>query len=90
MEITLKLLQQWDQEDSLASFRPEFHDDADQVLYLDGNSLGKLPKATQRRMEELVGRVWGDRMIRGWNEEWVNLPKKIAGQVADLLGAKPH
>ncbi|MFN4085145.1 MAG: kynureninase [Spirosomataceae bacterium] len=90
MEITLKLLQQWDQEDSLASFRPEFHDDADQVLYLDGNSLGKLPKATQRRMKELVGRVWGDRMIRGWNEEWVNLPKKIAGQVADLLGAKPH
>lgn len=87
MEITIRQIKQWDNEDPLASFRSEFWEDVEQVLYLDGNSLGKLPKKTAELMPALVQHAWGDRLIRGWNEGWVDLPHQIAVQLASLLGA---
>lgn len=90
MEITETDIKFWDAEDSLASFRTEFWEDADQVLYLDGNSLGKLPKQTRELMPQLVEQQWGNRLIRGWNEGWVTLPHQIASLLAQLLNAEPE
>ena len=59
-------LEALDRADTLASFRDEFELPAD-LIYLDGNSLGPLPKATSGRVAEVVAREWGQSLIRGWN-----------------------
>lgn len=58
-----------------------------ELIYLDGNSLGRLPKATVSLMEDMVLHQWGDRLIRSWNEHWIELPQKIAAKIARLVGA---
>ncbi|GAB2688342.1 kynureninase [Thalassiella azotivora] len=71
-----------DAADPLAAFRSRFHD-ADGVLaYLDGNSLGRPPRETATRLQELVTGAWGTRLIRGWTDEWMTWPE----EVGDLLG----
>jgi kynureninase len=78
-----------DDEDPLAAFRERFVID-DELVYLDGNSLGRLPKATLRRIEEVVAREWGGRLIRGWGEGWMDLPVTVGDRLAmAALGAGP-
>ena len=72
-----------DAHDPLAEYRQRFLVDDDLVAYLDGNSLGRAPKATLERLEWLYTEQWGGRLIRGWTEGWVDLPE----QVGDRLGA---
>jgi kynureninase len=73
-----------DRSDPLAGFRERFEFDPDDpVVYLDGNSLGRLPRATTSRLASVVGREWGSRLIRGWEEGWMELPL----QIGDRLGA---
>ena len=60
----------------------------DDLLYLDGNSLGRLPKTTVARMREVVEGEWGSRLIRSWGESWIGLPKKIGAKIARLVGAE--
>ncbi len=78
-----------DRDDVLGAFRERFviHD-PDQV-YLLANSLGRLPKATVARLEQLVSREWGERLIRGWNEGWITLPQRVGDKIATLIGARP-
>ena len=58
------------------------------VVYLDGNSLGALPRATAERVQEVVEREWGEDLIRSWNSaHWVDLPRRIGAKVARLIGA---
>jgi kynureninase len=57
------------------------------MIYLDGNSLGKLPAETLRRTEEMVRDQWGKRLIRSWNERWISLPQRIAARIANIIGA---
>src|SRR5687768_11644718 len=77
-----------DAADPLASFRGRFVIDNDLVAYLDGNSLGRLPKATQERLAAFVRDEWGGRLIRGWDESWVDLPVTVGDELgAVLLGA---
>lgn len=79
-----------DEQDPLASFRERFViDDAD-LIYLDGNSLGRLPKATQAHVREHVEQRWGGRLIRGWNDGWINAPQRIGAKIAALVGAQPN
>lgn len=59
------------------------------VIYLDGNSLGPLPRATASALSDMVQRQWGDRLIRSWNEGWIDAPKRIGGKIARLIGAHP-
>ncbi len=80
-------LEQLDRADPLAAFRDRFALPPG-VIYLDGNSLGPLPRATPGRIAELVTREWGDGLIRSWNDAgWIGLAGKVADGIAGLVGA---
>jgi kynureninase len=58
------------------------------VIYLDGNSLGALPKAVKARMAEVVATQWGEGLIRSWNtHDWIDLPGRVGNRIARLIGA---
>ena len=59
---------QLDQQDSLASYREQFVASDPDMIYLDGNSLGRLPKSVIERMKKAVEEEWGADLIRGWNK----------------------
>ena len=60
------------------------------VLYLDGNSLGVLPKTTAARVQQVVTQEWGTDLIRSWNSAgWMDLPKRVGDKIAHLVGAGP-
>jgi kynureninase len=72
--------------DPLREFRERFVIDPE-VAYLDGNSLGCLPRATVARLERIVAQ-WGDRGVRGWDEGWLELPWRVGDRLgAAALGA---
>jgi kynureninase len=80
---------QLDDEDALAGFRSRFVVDDPDLIYLDGNSLGRLPRDTIARTRRLVEQGWGQRLIRGWNDGWMDLNARIGDKIAQLLGASP-
>ncbi|MBV8621718.1 MAG: kynureninase [Curvibacter sp.] len=60
------------------------------VIYLDGNSLGALPRASARRVGEMLTQEWGQGLIRSWNSAgWFDLPRRLGNQLAPLVGAGP-
>ena len=60
------------------------------VIYLAGNSLGALPKATAHMMEQVVRREWGEGLVTGWTRHgWVDLPRSVGAKIARLIGAAP-
>jgi kynureninase len=78
-----------DEADPLAPFRALF-DLPEGVVYLDGNSLGPLPKATRARLDDVVGREWGRDLIRSWEANgWMDLPRRVGGKIGRLIGAEP-
>lgn len=77
-----------DAADPLAHFRNRFAIADPDLIYLDGNSLGRLPQATAGMLERVARDQWGDRLIRNWNEGWFTLPEQIGGKIARLLGAQ--
>jgi len=59
------------------------------VIYLDGNSLGVLPKATAQRVAQAISEEWGQGLIRSWNGAgWIELPQRLGDKIAPLVGAK--
>ena len=87
--MTLAAAQALDAADPLASFRDRFAL-PDGVIYLDGNSLGPLPRATPAAVDDLVHRQWGERLIRSWNEGWIDAPARLGARIAPLIGAAAH
>ncbi len=76
-----------DRADPLAYARKRFSV-PENVVYLDGNSLGALPVATISRLNETLQREWGEGLIRSWNNaDWVTLPQRVGAAIAGLLGA---
>ena len=74
--------------DPLKEFRERF-DVPEGVIYLDGNSLGCLPKGTPARLEQVVREEWGRDLIRSWNSAgWIDLSSKIGTKIAPLIGAQ--
>src|SRR4051812_35329920 len=62
----------------------------DGVVYLDGNSLGALPRSVPDRLHEVVGREWGNGLISSWNSaDWVGLARRVGARIAPLVGAGP-
>lgn len=58
------------------------------VIYLDGNSLGPLPKGAAARAGEVITQEWGHELIRAWNSaDWISLPKRVGDKVGQLIGA---
>src|SRR6266498_1179035 len=78
---------QLDQQDSLASSREQFVINDSDLIYLDGNSLGRLPKSVIERLKKAVEEEWGTDLIRGWNKGWWESPSRIGEKIATLLGA---
>ena len=79
-----------DAADTLREYRSRF-DLPEGVIYLDGNSLGALPKQTKVRVAEVVRQEWGTGLIRSWNSaDWITLPQRVGGKIAPLIGAQPH
>ncbi len=88
MERALEL----DEKDPLRSYRDKFlgSDDPSITAYLDGNSLGRPTKASVERINTFMTDAWGGRLIRGWDEQWFDLPITIGDALADAtLGAAP-
>ncbi|MGI8615088.1 MAG: kynureninase [Nocardioidaceae bacterium] len=79
-----------DEADELAPYRSRFVIGPDPVAYLDGNSLGRLPKATVQRLRRLVEQEWGVELIGGWAAGWMDLPTQVGDRLGSaVLGAAP-
>ncbi len=78
-----------DQEDTLAGHRSRYVSTDPELIYLDGNSLGRLPVDTVDHVARVVREEWGDRLIRSWNEGWWELQIRLGDKLAPILGASP-
>ena len=74
-----------DRKDPLANFKASFFHSKNEI-YLDGNSLGKLPLKAKENIAMLMQEQWGENLIRSWNDHWLDLPKRLAAKLARLLG----
>lgn len=84
-----KFARKLDAEDELASYREEFVINDDQLIYMDGNSLGRLPRQTITRLQEILEKEWGEDLIRGWNAGWFQAPARLGEKIARMIGAAP-
>ncbi len=76
--------------DPLATFRDRFVISDPSLIYFDGNSLGRLPRSTVDRVRGALEWEWGDRLIRSWDERWMELPVRVGDLIGTgLLGAQP-
>lgn len=76
-----------DSSDPLAFFRDRFVIDDPDLIYLDGNSLGRMPRAAVEVLDRLKSE-WGTRLVRGWAEGWYDLPARLGSKIATLIGAR--
>jgi kynureninase len=88
--VTRDEARQLDASDPLALTRERFVL-PDGTIYLDGNSLGALPKATVPHLFDVVERQWGEDLIASWNTHgWIDTPMRVAAKLAPIVGAKPN
>ena len=87
--MTLDAARARDEADPLAAFRVRFAIRDPELVYLDGNSLGRLPWATLDRLEHVVEDEWGERLIRGWWDRWLEDPVRVGDLIGELVGAAP-
>ena len=87
--LTRERLLELDRDDPLAATRAKFLLPED-IVYLDGNSLGPLPAATPERLRRVAVDEWGGGLIRSWNDfSWIDLPSRVGDKIAKLVGAPP-
>jgi len=87
--MTLDHYKRLDAQNPLAGLRDQFFL-PEGVIYLDGNSLGVLPRSAPARIAEVVAKEWGEGLIRSWNTAgWFDLPQRLGDKVARLIGAAP-
>ena len=76
-----------DASDPLARLREQFELPSNQI-YLDGNSLGALPRATATRVQQVIAQEWGQDLIQSWNKAgWIHQPQRVGDKIARLIGA---
>ena len=86
---TLQHCRQLDIGDPLRHLRDQFSLPTG-IIYLDGNSLGALPKATASRVADVINHEWGQGLIRSWNSaSWIDQPARLGDKIARLIGAGP-
>jgi kynureninase len=76
-----------DRSDPLAGFKERYTFSDPDLIYLDGNSLGRLPAAAESIVARVVRHEWGDRLISSWNDGWWDLQLDIGNRLAPLIGA---
>lgn len=86
---TIEHARMLDRDDPLGHFRRDFVIKDPSIVYLDGNSLGRLPEKTVEYMENAIREQWGERLIRSWNEGWYNQSVRLGKKIAQIIGAHP-
>ena len=86
---SLDFAQQLDSQDPLASYHGQFVITDPDLIYLDGNSLGRMPKSAAMRAKQVVDEEWGTDLIRGWNKGWWDAPSRVGDKIGQLTGAAP-
>src|SRR3954464_12170593 len=90
MTFTLAEARAADAADPLRPLRARFHL-PEGLIYLDGNSLGPLPRTAAARLAEGGEGEWGEELIRSWNSrDWIGAPQRVGARIAPLIGAKPN
>ena len=78
-----------DAQDPLAGLRDRFCRPDPGVIYLDGNSLGVMPKTVPQRIARAVSEEWAEGLIRSWNAAgWYEMPQRLGDKLAPLIGAR--
>ncbi|WP_167615481.1 kynureninase [Maribellus sediminis] len=76
-----------DKEDPLYHFRKRFYIDSESTIYLDGNSLGRLPLKTKALISDVVENQWGRELIESWNRHWYQKAIQLGDKIAPIIGA---
>ena len=87
MDAFREIAKRYDAADELAGFRDEFVIDDPNLIYMDGNSLGRLPKRSVERAASVVNDEWGKQLIRSWGVNWYAAPRTIGAKISRLVGA---
>ena len=87
-ESTLNFAKSLDDNDELKFFRNYFYESDEKLIYLDGNSLGKLPLKTKELLNDVIEKEWGSRLIRSWNESWLSRITSVRAKIAQIVGAE--
>jgi kynureninase len=88
-EMGLDFARRMDAGDELAGFRKAFVFAEPDLIYADGNSLGRLTHESAARVRALVDAEWGRGLIRGWNAGWFESPRRVGDKISQLIGAAP-
>lgn len=78
-----------DRADELREFRSRFVIDDPALLYMDGNSLGRLTEASRARLKAAVDHEWASGLVRTWNAGWFESSQRVGDQIGSLIGAAP-
>ena len=84
-----RLAEAADKADDLTRFRKEFVFGEEGVIYLNGNSLGRLSKRSQKALSKAIDEEWGTGLVRSWGTGWLSLPGNLGTKIAALIGAQP-
>ncbi len=76
-----------DEQDELSAYRSGFISGDEKLIYLDGNSLGRLPAEARAIIDHSVNIEWGERLIRSWNEDWYTKNRELGNKIARVAGA---
>jgi kynureninase len=90
-KITREACQAWDQEDPLKSFRACFQPPEKDVIFLDANSMGAMPKTVPPMLQKFCTDAWVELRRQGWNHfEWMERPTGLGASISHLMGARPE
>ncbi len=78
-----------DTNDELKHLRERFFVADKNTIYLDGNSLGRLPLKTKTLITEITEKQWGSELIESWNKHWYEMPSRLGDKIAQIIGADP-
>jgi kynureninase len=87
MEAAFKEATSLDEQDELSAYRSRFVSGDERLIYLDGNSLGKLPVESKTILDRTVNLEWGERLIRSWNSDWYSKNRELGDKIARIAGA---
>lgn len=87
-DLTVEFANQLDEKDVLSDFRKQFYFAGDtNNIYLDGNSLGRLPLKTKTLIADVVEKQWGTDLIESWNKNWYTKSVELGNKIAQIIGA---